>query len=430
MKTKGLIAGLILVLLIFPLVSAVEVDMKDNYQQGETMLVKVSGNFVTQITNDNVFFYSGHDRIPVDWGMAEINSDYYIYASLVGKSPGNYSISIEGVKYMKGNEVLSDNIVRNFTITNSTADFSLKPGVVASSGDFSLEVQNLIDNQISVTVTTQTANDSERDVSVLNQGVSEKTASFPLNSGQIQKIDFAVGEGSPTFQTVTLSSSNLTYNIPVYIFSPYNPITSPYEIVPSQLISSVPTNTLSNQTIYIYNTGTSEVKNISLYLSDSISPFVNLSQNYIDNLAPSTNVPIELSFLSASEQEVSGTLTADINGQAFLYLPITLKFLNGYIPVNQTPQNSQQTCAELNGKVYDSTVQNCDQPIRSADSTGNSWCCLGTLTPINNSSGSSSGTLIAIIILAAIVLFGVWFYFAKFRKTKKPVDLLKIARGK
>ncbi len=414
----------VLIFLLFPLISAVEFNLNNNFSQGETIITKLSGNFLTSVTKDNVFFYQGHVKIPVDYGITKINNDYYLYASLSGKQQGNYSISIENVKYMKGTEVISDNIVRNFTITNSTADFSLKPGVVVSSEDFFLELQNLQDRGITIDVKTQTTNNSERSVLISTPEATAKTASVSLVSGEVGKIYFKLGDGLPTFQIIEFKSGNLTYEVPVYIFTSSATQEAAYRLEPSQLIDSIPTNSVTKRIIFLYNTGNSEIKNISLSLSDSISPFVNLSQYSIQSLTSKSNIPIELSFFSPGELEVSGTLKANINGEIMLYSQISLKFLNNYVPSNETQQSSEKTCAELQGRIC-SSEQTCDKKTVYAK---DNVCCLGNCKSPRGK--SSAGIIIAIIILLVIVVVGFWFYKKKFKKAKKPFDLLKIAKGK
>jgi len=412
------------ILLILPFLSAVEFNLNQNFQQGETIITKISGNFITPLTKDNVFFYKGHVRIPIDYGIEKINKEYYLYASLSGKTEGNYSISIENIQYMQGAETISDNLVRNFSITNTTADFSLKPGAVVSSGDFSLELQNLKDSQISVTVRTQIANTSERDISIVTQETTAKTVSLSLVSGEVGKIYFNSGNGLPTFQKIELKSGNLTYEVPVYIFSALIPSETAYSLEPSELISSIPTKSVTKKIIFIYNTGDREIRNISLSLSDSIKPFVNLSQDYIESLSSKTNIPIELSFLSSGELEVSGTLKANINGEVVLYSQISLKFLNDYVPVNETQQSSVKTCGELNGRIC-KQEEKCDKEIVYAK---DNVCCLGSC--VSTSKKSSAGIIIVIAIFVVLIVAGVWFYKKKYKKAKKPINLLDIAKGK
>lgn len=422
MKKLFLIAFIIF--LSLSLVSAVEFNLKENFQIGETIITKLSGNFLTAVTRDNIFFYREHVRIPVDWGMAKINDEYYIYALLSGKSQGNYSISIENVRYVKGSEVIEDKIVRNFTITGETADFSLNPGAVVSGEDFFIKVQNLKDKQIIVNVKIQSSNSSARDILVSSGEASAKEMPISVKSGEIKRIYFKLGNGNPSFQFVELKTENLTYELPVYISTASSESEAEFRLEPSELISSIPTNSITRRTIYLYNTGEREIKNISFSLSDEIKPFVNISDSHIDKIDAKSNYPLELSFFSPGEIEVSGTLKANIDGEVMLYSQISLKFLSNYVPIiNDSEQSSVKTCAELNGKICSSNEKCSQQTIYAKDNV----CCPGTC----ESTGKKSpvGIIIAIAIFVVIIGGLIWFK-KKYKKTKKPIDLLKIAKGK
>ena len=86
-------------LLLISGVFAVEVEMNNEYSQGETLVAKISGNFLTPIARSNIFFYKEHVRVSFEYQITKIGYDYYLYAFLVGKTAGNYSLSIEDVKY-------------------------------------------------------------------------------------------------------------------------------------------------------------------------------------------------------------------------------------------------------------------------------------------------------------------------------------------
>src|SRR3989344_964327 len=107
-------------LMVLPQISAVEVIMDSSFSSGETLLAKVSGNFIDQITRENVFFYRGHVPIAVIYDVVKIEDEFYIYALLTGKNDGNYSISIEDVRYYKATQIVDDNIILDFTISNET----------------------------------------------------------------------------------------------------------------------------------------------------------------------------------------------------------------------------------------------------------------------------------------------------------------------
>jgi hypothetical protein len=427
MKTKGLMVISLLILFIFPLISAVEFNVNDNYKQGETMIAKVSGNFINPLVKENILFYQGHVRIPFEYGVAQLNGDYYIYALLLGKAQGNYSISLENIKYLIGAEVVSNNIIKNFTITNETADFSLKPGFIATPSDFSLKVQNLKDNQITINVKTPPANGSSRNVFVSSQDLHQD--SFSLRSGEVKDINFLLGDGLPGFSKIELTSNNLDYKVPVSVYSSSVQSSADiFKIEPLELILSIPTNTITKRTVYLYNIGNTAITNITLSLSDSISSFVNISQAQISNLEAKSNIPIGLTILSPGEADITGSLKA-MQGGDISYSQITLKFLNNYIPPNETATTpyTNQNCVDIPGTIYDTVTERCDaETVYAKDNV----CCLGNVTKIQANSNSWTGRIIAISIFVLIGVVILWFYFKKFKKAKKPVDLLEIAKPK
>ncbi len=420
---KNFLLIFLLILLSFSLVSAVEFNINENYRSGETIITRVSGNFLTPPTKDSVFFYEDHVRIPVDYGIAKVNEDYYIYASLEGKAQGNYSMAIENVQYMSGSQVKDNDLIRNFTITNETAAFSLKPGVIATAADFYLEVQNLLDQETTISVNTDTNTTSTDSREIIISSSQSKQASVALRSGEVKKIYFELGDGQVTFQTVELKTANLTYKVPVYIYSASTvEKEESFRLEPSTVIASVPTNTPTKKTIYLYNTGNTEIKNITLSLSDSISAFVNLSNYTIKTLAPDSNFPINLFFLSPGELEVSGNLKANM-GTVIAYSQISLKFLSNYIPPNETAESTSKNCTELKGTPYNSETENCGGETKYA---ADKLCCMGKVTKKETTS-SNTGRVIGIILLVLVAVGLVWFYFKRYRRARKPIDLLKIA---
>ncbi len=469
---KEIIVLLALFLFFMPLISAVEFDMNSSFEQGETIFAHLSGNFLTPITKDNIFFYrAGHIPIPMNYDITNINGDYYIYALTTGKTPSNdYSISIQNIKYMNGAGVDSDNIVQNFSITNSTADFSVNPGFIVTSDNFSLQVQNLLNNQITIYVQTET-NSSGREIFV--EGSNEDFVT--VNSGEIKTINFQVGPGEPTFQEIELttetgSNSNsslnltsipdsifcfflgncnqsnvtsntsnttsaspdegITYEVPVYVYTGTTEISPEnFYFIPSNFTLSLPMNTTDNEVVYLYNNGNTEIDNISLILDNSISPFVNISETEINSLGANSNVPIDLSLFSTTEANIDGNLTAiDENGNEASSL-LSINFTNNNLTISNNSAVSNgstyaETCAELNGTVCTSDEQCSEQPVYATDNV----CCLGTCNSATQA--GSSGTIIAIILIVLIIGFLLWFYLAKYKKAKKPVDFAKIAKGK
>lgn len=217
---KRIILLLEFLILILPILSAVEFNMNTEFGQGETLIATVSGNFIEPIQKENVFFYRGHVKVPIDYNVVEIDNDFYIYALLTGKESNNYSVRLENIKYKEGADISEKNIIKNFTITNSTADFSVNPGFIISDKSFSLEVQNLQNFKIEIEINENKTESSESKgfFDILFKGSAEESGNtIELKSGEIKNLEFNLGNET-SFRIVELKSENTTYDIPVYVF--------------------------------------------------------------------------------------------------------------------------------------------------------------------------------------------------------------------
>lgn len=192
---------LVLVLLLIPMLSAMTVDIKSSYDRGETIITKISGNLIDPLSEENVFFYRNHVKIPIDYDIGNIGDDYYVRASLIGKDAGNYSLRIKNVRYYLGGQVTSQEVIKNFTITSNTALFSVKPAFFITNKNFSTQVQSLT-SPIVVNINVPS-------------GISSPS-SISLSSGQTKTINFASSLTQTTSSFITLSSGQLSYTIPFY----------------------------------------------------------------------------------------------------------------------------------------------------------------------------------------------------------------------
>ena len=387
--------------------------MNEEFAQGETLIATVSGNFLLPLQEENVVFYRGHVKIPIEYDIKKIDEDYYIYALLVGKESANYSMALEDIRYMKGGEMSEEEIVRNFIINNQTADFSVNPGVV-SEAEFSLEVQNLQEEKITIQISTSGEE---------NSSIGIPYESITLKSGQKESIDFLFEEPVSIFKTIELSTGNFTYAILASI--PATTIQEEtFKFEPQKLVISVSTDSQEQRTVYIYNVGKEDLTNVTISLSDSLVPYTNISQESINNLASDSNAPIELTFFSEEEFELEGHIMAQ-QEEEIIYLQISVKFLENYVPPEEPIQEyTTETCAELGYPICASNEEcSTDNIIYAKDNV----CCVGACKPKEK---SSAGMIIGIILLVLVVVGSIWFYKKKYKKAKKPINLLKVARGK
>jgi len=414
---KKLVIILIL-LLIFPLISSVEFEMKEEFDQGETLVAVISGNFLDQITRDNIFFYKEHVRIPVVYEVGKINDDFYIYAMLTGKEQGNYSVKIKEVRYNRGVEIVDEDIVKNFTITENITDFSLNPGFIITSKDFFLEVQNLQEERITVQIDAPEAFISEN--------------SLELRSGEIKRISFKLNEevlnlGS-AFEEIKLSSENADYSVPVFVMSSVN-ITEEekrlnFKFEPHIVDVSIATDSDSKRIVYILNTGDT-VEDIFISVSLLLEPYVTVSPQEINTLEKNSTEKIEIFITSGAEEII-------IEGQIFARtenftssLILILDFIKDFIP--EEPEGEEviiTTCVQLGGII-------CEEGERCTGQTNptkDGICCFAPAI-CEEIPKSQTGKIIGWGVIILVILFLFWF-FKKYKKVKPKVDLLKISKGK
>ncbi len=212
---KKIIFLLIFLFLLFPVLSAVEIELKDSLDKRETLLAVISGNFMEQLEKDNIFFYREHVKLNLDYAVAKIDNDYYVYALLGDREPGNYSLRIENIQYMQGTTLSDEDIIKPFEITDNLADFSVNPGFIITDEPFNIQVQNLQDFKITIEITENKTEEAIGFFEALFRGMQESDTSVELSSGEIKNLEFDLGNET-SFRFVELSTENLTYSIPVY----------------------------------------------------------------------------------------------------------------------------------------------------------------------------------------------------------------------
>lgn len=432
---------LLLVFLILPIVSAINLDMKNEFNQGEVFFTKFSGNFLDKVSQDNIFFYRGHTKIPIDFELMNVGNDYYVYASLKDKAPNNYSISIENVRYYSQGEITDELTSKNFTIIETFADFSINKGFVITTKDFEIELQNLQDTELIININSELTikNESEKgflDFLLGNLFLAltgkitfnlDELNSVTLSPNEIKKINFKLGDiPEPILKTISLSTTNTNYEFLVYIPSSVEPekdYSPSLNFKSSELKISLYSNLTTEKRIILENIGDEILENITLEISNDLEPYVNISKTNIYNLAPNSSAEIFLLFISAEiEQIIEGELTATIPNETE-DLSITFEMLvEDSVSEDEIPATSKN-CNELNGTIFEE-LQKCLGEVRFAKD-GN--CCLGELEIPKK---SNTGLIVGWAIIIAILIALVWFFKFKYKTGKEEIDLFKISRGK
>jgi len=442
------ICALIFLLILIPNILAVSIDMKTEYSQGETLIATISGTFAEPISKQDIIFYRDHVKIPFVFNFQKIKGEYHLYAQLLGKNQGNYSFRIEDAKYMELGQIIEKEIRSNFTISDTTADFYVEEGYLQVEDDFTLKVQSLSSEDITITISTGEIVVSETEDEESSGGLfasffggsSEESPNISLEnsieliSGQEKSIEFDLDQFENLDQAeIILTSDNTEYIIPLYFseeVEAYEEESNKLRFQPQSLEITLSTNSSTQRIIHIENYGEVVIENITLSLSNNLENYTNLSVENINDIEDNSSFKITLNiFPSQEEISLNGELNMVFNNNS-KSMPLMLDIVAGYIPDdedngenNPDDGSSIKTCGELEGEICKS-YEECSENITYA-TDGN--CCLAEC---NQKPASSTGKIIGWIILIILIGIVYWFIKTKYRGASRKINLLKIAKGK
>ena len=408
MKFQKFFLVIIFGLLIMGMVSAVDIEVKDSVKLGENFIVKVSGVFLSSIQSSQVKFYrEGH--IPTEMGsidIKEIEGDYYFYLEIpLEKTPGNYSMVIENVKYKSGRDTVTSDITTNFTVENKMAPFSISPPLIIATGEYSVQVQNLLDKSITI--------DLERKVKPTEPTVDNSTSEPVENDSSFFDIFFNLFSKENSTTENTTESTNSTPMTGNAITS--GPITlKSGEIKTLNFLAPAEKGFEKLELYYDYEGYAALIYNPqgkSIIVEDEDNETINITNESQTN---QTNQTMNVTNQSNETDEELNYTNIDVTENGTIINKTT----------NKTIGTTSQSCAELNGNVC-SKNQLCSGDKVKAKTN---YCCLAQCVEVKK---TSTGKIIGWVIIGAILLFLTWFFKQKYsRAGPGKVNLMEIARGR
>ncbi len=179
--------------------------MDNEYDLEETIIARIEASFLDELTQDNIKFYRSHVPSPFSYDLEKVGDYYYIIVDLEGKSPNNYTIKVEDAYYYSGGQTTGDDIVKNFTVSENSADFSIDPGFFIASTNFSINIKSLADTTIDVNINPPLEIDS--------------VSSVEVSPGQTETVDFIYYEIIEELEsTITLSTTHTSYEVPIVVY--------------------------------------------------------------------------------------------------------------------------------------------------------------------------------------------------------------------
>jgi len=420
------LVALLCLLLIIPLVSAVDVDIKDSLNKGETLLAKISGNFVEPIQKNDVLLYRGHERIPFDFEMTKIYEDYYIYSQLNEKTPGNYSIILENMIYYDFGEIVEEDIEENFSISSELADFTIEPGFIITKDDFYITVRNLRNSEINIY--TEWGESEEESGGFFDALIGDdstgNSSEISIGASEKEEILFEIEDTENTILTsIIIKTDNLIYEIPVLIEEENVQKEESMRLLPRELEVTISSDSETTRKVILQNTGEVPLSNISIELSEDLEPYISLSQEDITNLEENSTEEIKLNIsTNGTSAFIEGQIIAN-TGFLYSYSHVILNFTESFIPSENGNESEEETifktCEEIEGVICEDGFK-CSGETKT---TKDGICCLETCEEVEK---SNVGKIIGWLMIVVVVGFISWFLLKRYKGTKRPLDLFKI----
>ena len=423
---------LLLCLILLPIISAAQINMENNFSQDETLIAQISGNFVNPLQEENVLLFKDHERVSFLPSVKKIEGDFYVYGQLLGKSEGNYSLVLKNAEYIIAREIKEEDIFKEFRITNETADFLVEPGFIETNESFFIEVENLKSSKITIESRLENYSKEDDEESGFFDSLfggsqdNENWNETEINPGEIKKIYFNIDDvifNESILKQVILKTENTVYKIPSLLekFEEIEKEKS-LEIRPLKSTVSLSTDSETSRFFYLNNSGR-DLENLTISVSQNLRPYVSVTNGTID-LNENSTEKIEINISSGEKEEfIEGRITVT-DGEIYSSLSLSLNFSKSFIPDGENgPTSLFETCEELNGRICDRN-QKC---IGETENTEEGVCCLGACEEENN---DSTRKIVGWILIVLIIGTLAWFFLNKYKKIKRPIDLLKIAKRK
>ncbi|MEK6872378.1 MAG: hypothetical protein AABW90_00010 [Nanoarchaeota archaeon] len=391
----------ILFLFMLPSISAIEITFsKDSYQPQETLQAKITGNFISLIS-DNIFIYKdgkAHPE-PVIKDLTKQNNIYYFYA-ILPKQPGNYSFRIQDTSYLERGEINPDTIIKPIKVEfKNTSDLSFNPGFIIPNKDFSVKVKSLYGNT-PLTAKFETTGET-KNLSLIEQ--VEET------------IKFKLPELLPQQSKIIING----YEIPVFLIKKINETRElKLEFIPYILEGTITIEAKYYFTVIIRNTGNKKIENLTL--SSNLDAIINPKN--IGLLEPNKTRVINLT-ISVSKTEgkkLEGQIKAESSETVF-YLPVFFNVTTNKseVKIKDAKKESSLNCSQIGILCEESEICN-GETVSSLEGP----CCIGSCIEQKKSNLSKIIGIILLIILFLIIIYIIW-KIRKRQKLKSPEEILR-----
>lgn len=384
----------ILSLVIFTsCVSAISTNLKAEYMKGETMIVEISGNILSSIGKEQVEFRRGHVAVPFDYDLKKLGDKYFLWA-ITRENEEDYTLVIKDITTTVSGKLTTLDFQQNFSVSNVSASYSVKPGFISAKEDFKLEIQ--LNEDIDKTIASDFP--EEREI-VLKPG--KNYVAFPLKEDVNGLIMIKVGDYS---LPALITGKNVIVEPP-----PYNEII--LELNPKILISTILINERVDYPVNIINTGERDIYDVKFVYDNDLFYIPEIANR---SLVVGSALNFNVSFIGEVDADfarrgIEDSILIDADGTQF-ELPIFINFTEEEGEVDTPYLANLSYCSDLQGVVC-TAGEVCSGEKRTSL---NGVCCLGECSNDMEEGGNEwIGYLIA-----GILSIGLIIVFLRYRKTK------------
>lgn len=398
---KYLIIGLIATIFFISFSSAVSVSLQASYEPLQSVIVNMSGNFLSNIKAEQIEFKRSNVLVPLEYDVKKIDNNYYLWF-IAPSQKGNYTLLINDIDTTVNGKQTEVDFKQDFEISGNTSDYNIKPGAIMTQEDFSIDVFSFKDEPMEILV-----------------GFDE-SKSITLQPGE-NKIKFSTGDIE---ETTTLAAKIGKYEVPVRIIvistkknessNESDTEVKDFRVLPVFIFRELsPADRNVIYPIMISNEGEERISNV----------FISYDKNYfavtpeeLKDIAPGQEMEVNLTIKNILNASIKKTIFVDFGKKV---IPITV-MLNLSSSSNATASNGMlYYCDELGG-VLCSASEICNGLVK-ASYDGN--CCIGKCSAEEAASSSGFMKIIGWLIAGIVVIGGI-ILFLKYKKAAPSLNIL------
>jgi hypothetical protein len=377
----------VLLLLVFPSVHALSLNIAPSYDQSETVVVEIEGTVFTPIASSQIQFLRGHVQTVVNYDLQKLGDRYFIYF-VTPRNQNNYTLILRDVDTTANGERQLITLERNFSTTNQSVPYNVRPALIHTDTDFQLTFTSFMDQPVNI----------------------------PLGSPLNSNLTLPSGETLHTFSIGTFAPGLSFFMIGPYALPIYNseevdntpPISNFVDISPRRIEHVFVRGREPSVTFIVRNIGTEELSRVVFVYNESR---YTLKPARVDSIDVNKSISVNVT-LKDFNAVYDDSIRVEAGDESF-DIPVRISY-NQTAPSTLNATNASVQgfyCNELGGKICTTGEQCSGSTVTSLSGS----CCIGSCSVPEKSSLAWIGYLIGALILVILVIIG-----GKYLKARTP----------